>query len=326
MKSNERIFRYPYGRFLLLYFALLSFLGFGFGVISLKRLEPAFWLMTVVIGLVLLIFYLTSGARISDEEIVTKKLLTSKSIKWSEIVRVSICGYHNLRMSSLIGSFSNNGNSLILQGVDENLKLTIATDPKRYLQLVGILFKKRPDLFETNKGYVIDFLTTKSTIREKLFWEFLFIASSVFIIYKTGFPPAAWILGIFLSAYFFFSMLGSSINNPFNIVLENNTLRFIYLSGKIVKYPVNEILSIRLEKVWASKSKIIYSTFPYEETLDNKNFGFEPSYDYYTYHNVYVDIKDKNPVILKWSGQLIYLILKNWHKRNTSIGQTNQQN
>lgn len=323
MEPRDRIFRQPYKRFLLLYFALLSFLGFGFNLVSLQKIEPVFWFMVVLFGSILLVIYLTSGTKISEAEIATENLLESRTIKWSEIVRVSICGYHNMRQSNLVSGLSNNGNSLILRGVDKNTEVIIAVDTKEFSQLVGILFRKRPDLFEAGKGCVVDFLTTRSTLGEKFFWEYLFIASSVFIVYQTGFYLAALILGIVLSFSYFFSTLNLLVTNPFSIILENGVLRFVYLSRTVVAYAASEILSIKLEKVW-ERQNIVFSREFLDEGAKNKDhLKFIP---HYTYHNIYINIKDKSPMILQWSGQLVYLILNNWYKKNAEIGLTNKQN
>jgi hypothetical protein len=92
-----------------------------------------------------------------------------------------------------------------------------------------------------------------------------------------------------------------TLSLPQSVTLDGKSLRLKYLSGEKI-LPADEITSVELR---------------FTQTRNGKNY--------------FVLLTQTNKKSLRISGlnpslPIVYLVLKNWHKKNSTIGLTNQQN
>jgi len=131
IQTNEQIFRHSFTKLVWIYLGLLLF-----GIlVFLTGLKDYISIMGVVILLIIALFYSTSSVKISDEEIVTHRLLGSKSLKWSEINRASV-----------------RGQSLRLHNYDGDITLSIDSQLEGYIDILNIIFKKLPNLLDAGEN------------------------------------------------------------------------------------------------------------------------------------------------------------------------------
>lgn len=134
MEASERVFRHSPVKVALIFFGVLFF---GFFAFSIG--QPDYFLLGITgIVLVVALLYATSSVKISSEEITTKGLLGSKSLRWSEIGRISTWS-----------------EILRLHSRDEDLTLSIDSLLAGYPDLLDIIFSKRPDLLDKNDDHVM---------------------------------------------------------------------------------------------------------------------------------------------------------------------------
>jgi hypothetical protein len=186
------------------------------------------------IVLVIALFYVTSSVKISSDEITTSGLLGSKSLRWSEIVRVST-----------------RGQTLQLHNYDENVALSIDSQLDEYKEILDIIFNKRPDLFDDrdNTRMAGNWLVSMLLVGFGLFVmaasAFLFFASEEF---EKIFSLLLFALGVSMIVAWFFS--------PRSLTLEGKNLILGYFF-KEVSYSADDIHSIGLERK-SSRNGYIY--------------------------------------------------------------------
>jgi hypothetical protein len=144
MDTSEKIFRHSLVKLVVLFFVALLF-GFLAVVIQTDYLL----LGVTGIALVVALFYATSRVKVSNDEITTNRLLGSKSLKWSEIARVSTFGQ-----------------TIRLHNYDDDLVLTLDSQLDGYADVLDIIFSKRPDLLdrEDSTAMTISWLGAVSTL------------------------------------------------------------------------------------------------------------------------------------------------------------------
>lgn len=132
MEANEQTFHHSFGKIAVIVLSIL-FLGY-----MAFTSGDYFVLLGVGFVFIIALFYVTSSVRISSNEITTKRLLGSKSLRWSEIGQVSM-----------------RGETLRLHSRDEDFTLSIDSQLDAYADLLDIIFSKRPDLLDNSDNHVM---------------------------------------------------------------------------------------------------------------------------------------------------------------------------
>lgn len=220
MEANEQTFRHSFGKVALMFLGVL-FLGF------LAFLDKTNYFLFILIGMVLIIalFYATSSVKVSKEEITTNRLLGSKSLRWSEIERVST-----------------RGQSLQLHNHEDDLVLSIDPQLEGYAQILDVIFRKRSDLFDNNENTVMSVGWLGSLLAVGL--GLLIMAGSVLLFFVTKefdrvFSLILFVVGIAIIVSWFLA--------PKSLTLESKDLMIGYFF-KEVPYSAGDINSISLEK------------------------------------------------------------------------------
>src|SRR6266498_4029357 len=220
MKTNEKVFRHSSGKLALMFLGVL-FLGY----IAISIGKTDYFLMAMaVIAFIVTLFYATSRITISNEEISTNRLLSSKTIRWSEIVRVST-----------------RGQGIRLHNRDEDVILGIDSQLDGYSEILDIIFSKRPDLFDDTDT------TLSSTWLLSLFifgFGLFLIVISILLFFVSEGSDKIYSL-IFLAIGLF--VIGNWFLSPKRLTLENKTLMLNYFF-KEISYSADDIDSISLEK------------------------------------------------------------------------------
>jgi hypothetical protein len=128
METSAQTFRHSFGKLALMF---LGVLFLGFFAFSIGQTDYFLFIITGIV-LVIALFYATSNVKISNDEITTTRLLGSKSLRWSEIARVSTFGQ-----------------TLRLHNYDDDLVLSIDSQLEGYANILDIILNKRPDLLDT---------------------------------------------------------------------------------------------------------------------------------------------------------------------------------
>lgn len=233
MESNKRIFRHSFGKLALIYSGLLIF---GF-LVYLIGPKGYFLFAMVGIGLIIALFYSTSSIKISDQELTTSRLLRLKSLRWSEIERVSM-----------------RGQSLRLHNHDEDIVLSLDSQVEGYAEILDIVFSKRPDLFDEGENTVM----SSGWLGNLLILGFGLLIIVVSVLgfsvpeeeYDKIFSVIFFALGVYLIVSWFLS--------PKSVALEDRTLLLMYFF-KEVSYSAEDIHFISLEK---RRTKDGYIYFP----------------------------------------------------------------
>lgn len=261
MEANEKTFRHSLDKILLMVLLLLGVSVFYPGPLDI------FLLSLMGIALVEILFYATSRVKISDETITTNSLLSSRSLRWSEIVRVST-----------------RGQVFRLHNDNENRVLSLAPQLDDYAELLDVIFRKRPDLFDEHKD----------TVRSSGWLANIIVLGFGLLLMATPvlgeFPP-------FLSLFLFQAgvlVIAGWLLFQKSLTLESNnlTLRSLF---KQASYSASDIQSISLEKV-NTKSGIMYF--------------------------VQINLRSGQTVSLpafQYGFPLMYLVLRRWHERATRL-------
>lgn len=214
---------------LLVFFALL-FGGIIFGV-GLQ--DVSFILPMVAIIMLLLVFAFVvqfATVTVSDDEISIQGLVGIKTLRWTEVARVSGSGY-----------------TLKLYNRDEDVKMSISPRLPGYEEIVEFAGVKRPDLFSPNEyGEMKRGLTVYILM-------FLFITVilgvTVAFVYSTfdasASTPVQYLpLLVFVVMVLFFGAMVFSV--PRSLTLDGNTLNLKYIfSEKTVRADEITIIQLR---------------------------------------------------------------------------------
>lgn len=267
MEANEKTFRHSPGKVALMFFGGL-FLGF----FAFSTGQADYFLLGFTgIVLAIALFYATSSVKISNEEITTDRLFVSKSLRWSELARAST-----------------RGQALQLHNQDEDLTLSIDSQLDGYMEILDMIFNRRPDLLDKSDDHVMSIsgLVSIFTLGFGLF----LIAIPVFLFFVT-----AEVDSIFFLFFFAIGMIIIVVwlLSPKSLTLESKNLIVGYLFNE-VSHSADDINSISLEK------------------RSTKN-----GYVYFAQINLTSGKKIKLPAF-KQGAPLTYQILKRWHKKAVS--------
>ena len=236
--------------------------------------------IAAIFGLVFVfsLYSLTIKTTISDDEISTQSIFGTKSLKWTEINRVSGRG-HAIKLHNMDGD------------------VTVAPSPQLagYAEVVEWIGGKRPDLFSPQEysemtknwyGYIL-----LAVVALFIMGIGFFLATQS----SEGFVPLIFflIIAAFI-AYVTFSL-------PKSLNLEGNTL--------FIRYFFNE-KSLRANEITAV-------SLNYTQTRNGKNYF------------VRIDLKDKKYIRISGVGPnlpVVFLVLRNWHRKHAMIGLTTPQN
>lgn len=270
MKATEKTFRHSFGKLAMM---ALSVLIAGFAIFFIDEVNYILFDLTGFAFIVFL-FYATSSVKVSEHEIVTTRLLGVKSLPWMDISHVSM-----------------RGQSLRLHNRDDDVVLSIDSQLEGYPEILDILFKKRPDLFDVSGNAMMSrgWLSGIATVGVGL----AVIAISAFIFFAAREVEEVSIL----SALIFFTLglfiIASWFLAPQSILLEDQTMVVAYLFREVT-YTAGNITSITLEKRRTRNGYVYF---------------------------VQVNLKTGKPLKLSgfWSGSvLMYQILKRWHGKASS--------
>jgi len=222
-------------------------------------------------------------------------LTVKTTISDTEISTQSLLGTRTLNWSE-INSVSGWGNAIKLHNMDGDLTVAPSSQLAGYQEVVEFIGSKRPDLFAPQDysemsrnwyGYILLGIIALFVIGTGLF--LLTQAGSTGVIIFVFFL----ILALFI-AYVTFSM-------PKSLNLEGDTLFIKYFfSEKSVR--AHEVASINLN---------------YRQTRNGKNYF------------VGIDLTNKRYTRISGIGPnlpVVFLVLRNWHKKHTTIGLTTRQN
>jgi hypothetical protein len=220
MDTSEKTYRHSIGKLALMFLGVLFFF-YAFWV------DKSDYFMLAALGIVFItaISYATSSIKISSDEIVTSRFLISKSIRWSEVARVST-----------------RGQSLRLHNRDEDVTLSLDPQLEGYAEILDIVFSKRPELFDADEN------TLKSHVVLGVVFAIgfglLMIAVSVFLFSITEGLEKFYGLIFFVMGV---AMIIWWLLAPQNMALGNQTMVITYFYKK-VSYTTSDIVSIFLEK------------------------------------------------------------------------------
>jgi hypothetical protein len=224
------------------------------------------------------VFNATSQTIVSDDEISTKNLLGTKSLRWNEISRVSGRGY-----------------AIKLHNSDGDI--TVAPNPQLpgYEDVVERIGMKHPNLFDPQEyGEMSKSWTGVITLP---LVGILFIGFGLFIFTQADnifFPLLMLsVIGIVF--------IGTPLTSPQAVTIQGDSITIGYLFRQKTLL-AKEITSIDLR---------------YTQTRNGKNY--------------FVVVTPVSGGAIRLSGlrpnlPVTFLVLRNWHGKNTQIGQTNQQN
>lgn len=279
MSNEPRVYRQSPLQVVLM---IVAFCVLGIGlVISMGFVEFQYLLPALgVLGVTFLIALNSQTLKviISDSEISTQSLLGVKSLRWTEISRVS-------------GS----GNGIKLHNFDGDVTLAPSSQLPGYEEIVETIGSKRPDLFEP--------LEYKEMKKSWPAWATIVIFAIFFIGMILGFiftfintpnSSAALFLPIGMSSILLIAFLAVILSAPQAVTLNGNSLLFKYLfSEKTVL--ADEVSSVSLSFI---------------QTRNGKNY--------------FVQLNLRNKKALKISSlgsglPILYLVLKNWHRKNSKL-------
>jgi hypothetical protein len=222
-------------------------------------------------------------------------LTVKTTISDTEISTQSLLGTRTLNWSE-IHSVSGWGNGIKLHNMDGDITVAPSSQLAGYQEVIEFIGSKRPDLFSPQDysemsrnwyGYILLGIIALFVIGTGLF--LLTQAGSTGMIIFVFFL----ILALFI-AYVTFSM-------PKSLNLEGDTL--------FIKYFFNE-KSVRAHEVASI-------TLNYRQTRNGKNYF------------VGIDLTNKRYTRISGIGPnlpVVFLVLRNWHKKHTTIGLTTQRN
>ncbi len=245
MEANEKTFRHASDKLVLMFLGVLflGFLAFSSGQINYLCFSMA------GIVLVIALSYATSSMKISTDEITTTRLLGSKSLRWSEIARISI-----------------HGQTLRLHSRDEDVILSLDSQLDDYNEVLDIIFSGRPDLLDDNENNVMSSSWLRNTVVLGSGLFIIAISIILFFVFE-GFDKIFSLPLLALGAY----ILGSWFSSPRSLTLESKNLIVGYLF-KEVSYSVDNISSVSYRR--KSKGKSGYINFVQINLRSGDNIQF----------------------------------------------------
>jgi hypothetical protein len=202
------------------------------------------------IALVAILFYATSSVKISTDEVATTWLLGSKSLRWSEIGRISM-----------------RGRVLRLHSRDEDSTLFIDSQLDDYGKILNIIFSARPDLLDESENNILSSSRLRNMVILGSGLLITVISIVLFFVFE-GFEKIFPLPFLALAAY----ILDNWFSAPRRLMLENKNLIVGYLF-KEESYSVDDISSISYNRR-KRKPRAEYINFIQINLRSGKNIQF----------------------------------------------------
>lgn len=230
METNEKTFRHSSKKLLamLVMGAFSVFIGFSDGETNYFCFSVAGFIMIVVL------FFATSSITISLDEITTTRLFVSKSLRWSEIGRISM-----------------RGETLRLHNRDEDITLTLDSQLDDYNEVLDIVFGRRPDLFDASENNVLSGSWLRNVVL--LGTSLVVITISIILVFLLEGFDKIFSLPLFMLGIY---IMWSWFSAPRRITLEGKNLIVGYLLEE-ASYSADEISSISYKRKRKPKSGYI---------------------------------------------------------------------
>jgi hypothetical protein len=238
-------------------------------------------LLAGIFGIVFLsvIYSMTKKIIVSDDEISTQTILGAKSLRWSEISRVSGRGY-----------------AIKLHNFDGDV--TVAPSPQLpgYEEVVDWIGTKRPDLFNPLEYSEMKRSMPALALLVALMIVLIGVAVAAFGLLYFSKPETS--VNLFMPLLFiviiFIVFFVTTLSTPQSVTLDGKSLCLKYLLGERTLL-ADEISSIELR---------------FTQTRNGKNY--------------FVALNLINKKVIRISGlnpnlPVVYLVLKNWQKKNAQI-------
>lgn len=253
-----------------LIFAVLSF-GDEWNIMT--GLTP---LSLFVLIIAIVVITMTQKTIISEDEISSQSLFGLKTLRWTEINRISGRGY-----------------TIKLHNFDGDVTVTPSPNLPRYEEVVEIIGKKRPDLFNPQEHNELPggmFLLIPGVIVLILFiGAFLGIGVKIF---QSPDSSVVMLAPLFILFLIIAAFAGMAFFQPRSVMLDGSSMTIKYfLREKTL--PADEIQSVQ---------------FAFQSTRNGKNYF------------VLLHLANRKTVRisgLKLSVPIVYHILKNWHRNNS---------
>lgn len=220
-------------------------------------------------------------------------MTTKTIISDNEISTQSILGVKTLAWNE-ISSISGRGNAIKLHNFDGDVTVAPNQQLSGYEEIVEWIGAKRPDLFnpleysELSRSWLGTIIFPVLGVLFFGFGYFIYTQSDLF------FPL---IMFSIVGAVF----IGTLFTSPQNVSIQNNSIVIGYLLSQKTLLS-EEVASVNLR---------------YTQTRNGKNY--------------FIALTLTNKKVIRVSGlspslPVVYLVLKNWHKKSSPIVPTNQQN
>lgn len=240
--NQPRVYKNSAASLLLIVLFFIAFLipiFFGLGSDSVTIILP-------IVGFVLFIFVViflahSSKVILSEDEITVQNLLGSKTLRWTEISRVS-----------------GRGSGIKLHNFDEDV--TVAPNPSLpgYEEIIAFIGTKRPDLFspqeysEMRRGWLsliplAVVLLVFFGFMLGLVWQFLSSPDQAPVTYMPGFVL------VFITVI----IVGMALSMPHTLTLEGNSLTIKYLFNE-KNLQADEIASVQYAYTRTRNGKVYY--------------------------------------------------------------------
>jgi hypothetical protein len=222
------------------------------------------------------VFAYTAKTIVSEEEITTQTLLGSKTLRWTEVARVSGRGY-----------------GIKLHNFDDDVTVAPMYRLPGYEEVIEWIGRKRPDLFgaqefsEMKRGYLQLFGSLIAIVVVlALMGTFLWVTDPGALTSTDTLFPLIFLVVII------FAVTGSLLFSPQSLTFEGGMLRVKYLLSEKTML-ANEIVSIH---------------YTYTQTRNGKRYF------------IAINLADRKTIRISGLSiglPIAYLVLKNWHARNT---------
>ncbi len=252
----------------------------GFGLLMMMDQTNYLFLIPLAgffgIAILAILYSMTKKTILADDEISAQTILGAKSLRWSEISRVSGRGY-----------------AIKLHNFDGDV--TVAPSPQLpgYEEVVDWIGIKRPDLFnpleygEMTKGWAGMIALPVIGL--------LVIGMGFFILTQANDTFVPFIILFVVGAV----IIGTTFTTPQSLTIDGNSLLIKYLLNPKTLL-ADEIQSVELKHQSTRNGKVYFILLNLIGKKSVRISGISPNL----------------PVV--------YLVLKNWHKKNVLIGLTTQ--
>lgn len=266
-----------------LFLVLIGGISFAAGLEDPSLILPIAAFGLFIFGLI----FAANSAKviITDEEITAQNLFGSRTLRWSEIHRVSGRGYE-----------------IYLHNYDEDVKVHPSSGLPGYEQIVEWIGTKRPDLFSPQEFSEMRRGMFPFILMGLVILLLLGTAIAVFIasMNSSADEPLAGLMSLVVIGLFAFIFGAMTLSIPQAVTLDDNSLNLKYLFRE---------KSIRVDEVK-------YIQFGYTQSRNGKQ--------YYISLNLTTG-KQIRLTGLAISLPIAYLVLKNWHQGSLHGQSANQQ-